>query len=92
MHRGGDRPIAVDADHDAPALNSRPYPGQRGFGSSMPCWRRLAEWAEVGVWSRLHTALLVRLRSANALDFSRAAVDGSHIRAHTICGERQPLR
>ncbi|MFK4189197.1 IS5 family transposase [Streptomyces sparsogenes] len=56
-------------------------PQELGFGSGMTCWRRLAEWTEAGVWSRLHEVLLARLRSANALDFSRAAVDGSHIRA-----------
>jgi transposase len=47
----------------------------------MTCWRRLAEWTEAGVWSRLHEVLLAKLRNSNALDFSRAAVDGSHIRA-----------
>lgn len=56
-------------------------PQELGFGSGMTCWRRLAEWTEAGVWSRLHEALLAKLRSVDALDFSRAAVDGSHIRA-----------
>ncbi|MFF4083531.1 IS5 family transposase [Streptomyces sp. NPDC001777] len=56
-------------------------PQELGFGSGMTCWRRLAEWTEAGVWPRLHEVLLARLRRANALDFSRAAVDGSHIRA-----------
>ena len=56
-------------------------PQELGFGSGMTCWRRLVEWTEVGVWSRLHEVLLAKLRSANALEFSRAAVDGSHIRA-----------
>jgi len=31
------------------------------------------------VWPRLHEVLLGELRRANALDFSRPAVDGSHI-------------
>ncbi|MFE7673920.1 IS5 family transposase [Streptomyces albidoflavus] len=48
-----------------------------GFGSGMTCWRRLAEWTEAGVWPRLHHVLLAKLRGANALDFSRAAVDSS---------------
>ncbi|CAL9333639.1 hypothetical protein SUDANB176_00120 [Streptomyces sp. enrichment culture] len=52
-----------------------------GFGSGMTCWRRLAEWTEADVCPQLHIALSVKLRSANALDFSRAAVDGSRIRA-----------
>ncbi|MFC7310575.1 IS5 family transposase [Streptomyces monticola] len=56
-------------------------PQELGFGSGMTCWRRLAEWTEARVWPRLHEVLLAKLRSANVLDFSRAAVDGSHIRA-----------
>lgn len=56
-------------------------PQELGFGSGMACWRRLAEWTEAEVWPRLHEALLARLRGANVLGFSRAAVDGSHIRA-----------
>ncbi|MEE6264646.1 IS5 family transposase [Streptomyces diastatochromogenes] len=56
-------------------------PQELDFGAGMTCWRRLAEWTEAGVWPRLHEVMLARLRSANALDFSGAAVDGSHIRA-----------
>lgn len=47
----------------------------------MTCWRRLAERSEAGVWPRLHETLLAKLRGANILDFSRAGVDDSHIRA-----------
>lgn len=47
----------------------------------MTCWRRLAEWTEAGAWPRLHVVLLAKLCRADVLDFSRAAVDGSHIRA-----------
>ncbi|WP_435848188.1 IS5 family transposase [Streptomyces decoyicus] len=53
-------------------------PQELGFGSGMTCWRRLAEWTEAGVWPRLHEALLTKRRSVDALDFSRAAVEGSH--------------
>jgi transposase len=63
-------------------------PQELGFGSGMTCWRRLAEWTEAGVWPRLHEVLLAKLRSANALDFSRAVVYGSHIRA--LKGEPRP--
>ncbi|WUC84029.1 IS5 family transposase [Streptomyces sp. NBC_00536] len=56
-------------------------PQELGLGSGMTCRRRLAEWTEAGVWPRLHEVLLAKLRSANVLDLSRAAVDGSHIRA-----------
>ncbi|MFJ3745274.1 IS5 family transposase [Streptomyces albidoflavus] len=55
-------------------------PQELGFGSGMTCWRRLAEWTEAGVWPRLHEVLLARLRSADALDLSLAAVDGPHPR------------
>lgn len=33
------------------------------------------------MWPRLHDVLLTKLCGANAPDFFRAAVDGSHIRA-----------
>ncbi|GAA2788901.1 transposase [Nonomuraea dietziae] len=56
----------------------------------MTCWRRLAEWNEAGVWQRLHEVLLDRLRAADALDFSRAVVDSSQIRA--LKGGRRPGR
>ncbi|MEW2398045.1 IS5 family transposase [Streptomyces sp. NPDC046862] len=59
-----------------------------GFGSGMTRWRRLAEWTEARGWARLHEVILAKLRSANALDFSRAAVDGSPIRA--LEGEQRP--
>ncbi len=63
-------------------------PQEPGFGSGMTCWRRLAEWTEAGVRPRLHAVLLAKLRGANALDFSRAVVDGSHSRA--LKGDPRP--
>jgi transposase len=54
----------------------------------MTCWRRLAEWTEAGVWPRFQEVLIAELRRANALEFFRAAVDGSHIRA--LPGEPRP--
>jgi hypothetical protein len=33
------------------------------------------------VWQRLHESLLAELNAADALDWSRAVIDGSHIRA-----------
>ncbi|MEV5195181.1 IS5 family transposase [Streptomyces clavifer] len=56
-------------------------PQELGFGSGMTCWRRLAAWNEAGVWDRLHVVLLARLRAANQLDWSRAVIDSSHVRA-----------
>jgi hypothetical protein len=47
----------------------------------MTCWRRLAAWNEAGVWDQLHLVLLKKLRSAKKLDWSRAVIDSSHVRA-----------
>ncbi|MGW1917632.1 IS5 family transposase [Streptomyces sp. NPDC002076] len=59
----------------------RHLPQELGPGSGMTCWRRLRDWNEAGVWQRLHELLLAELRWAGMLDFSRAAVDSSHVRA-----------
>ncbi len=36
-------------------------PVEVGYGSSWTCWRRMHEWAEAGVFDRLHQAVLDRL-------------------------------
>jgi transposase len=56
-------------------------PQQLGFGSGMTCWRRLRDWHEAGVWQRLHEVLLAELHDADRLDWSRAVIDSSHVRA-----------
>ena len=56
-------------------------PTSLGFGSGATCWRRLRDWTEAGVWDRLHELLFAHLREAGQLDFSRAAVDSSSVRA-----------
>ena len=60
-----------------------------GFGSGPTCWRRLRDWQKAGVWDRLHQLLLTKLREAGKLDFSRAAVDSSSVRA-VGAGENWP--
>src|ERR1051326_4002803 len=65
-------------------------PRELGFGSGMTCWRRLRDWNDAGVWQRLHELLLAELRGADALDLSRAVIDGSHIRA--LKGGPKPAR
>jgi transposase len=47
----------------------------------MTCWRRLEEWNRAGVWQRLHELLLAELQAAGKLDWSRAVIDSSHVRA-----------
>ncbi|WP_231401553.1 IS5 family transposase [Cupriavidus sp. WS] len=61
-----------------------------GFGSGPTCWRRLRDWQKAGVWKRLHELLLAKLREAGELDFSRAAVDSSSVRAVGAGGKTGP--
>ena len=56
-------------------------PTELGWGSGMTCWRRLHAWQRAGVWARLHRVLLAQLQAADRLDWSRAIVDSSSIRA-----------
>jgi transposase len=49
--------------------------------SGVTAWRRLREWQEAGVWTRLHRELLRRLNATGEIDWSRGVVDSSHIRA-----------
>lgn len=56
-------------------------PMEMGCGSGMTCWRRLHEWQRAGVWEKLHRVLLDRLGQANAIDWSRAAVDSASVPA-----------
>jgi transposase len=56
-------------------------PQELGFGSGMTCWRRLEEWNRAGVWKQLHELLLAELQAAGKLDWSRAVIDSSHVRA-----------
>ena len=39
------------------------------------------EWAEAGVFDRLHTAVLDRLGETGRLDWSRASLDSVSVRA-----------
>jgi transposase len=56
-------------------------PQEYGYRSGVTCWRRLRDWQRAGVWDALHQQLLVKLNAAGAINWSRAAVDGSHVRA-----------
>jgi len=47
----------------------------------MTLWNRLRDWQASGVWQTVHTLLLAKLRGADMIDFSRAAVDPSSVRA-----------
>ena len=64
-------------------------PQEMGCGSGMTCWCRLRDWNEAGVWERLHRVLLDELQDAGALDWLRAVVDSSHVRAKG--GAKRPV-
>src|SRR5580658_94801 len=55
-------------------------PQELGCGSGMTCWRRLRDWQEAGIWQLIHLCW-TGWRAAGKIDWSRAVVDGSSIRA-----------
>ena len=56
-------------------------PQELGCGSGMTCWRRLRDWQQAGIWQLIHFSLLDWLARYGEIDWSRAVVDGSSIRA-----------
>src|SRR5947207_1298152 len=68
----------------------RLLPKELGCGSGTTCWRRLRDWQAAGVWQRLHEVLLAKLHGAEQIDWSRAVVDSSAVRA--LKGGTRPVR
>src|SRR5438093_2306768 len=62
-------------------INWDDMPAELEWGCGKVCRERLRDWHAAGVWERLHAVLLSRLRGADRLDWSRAAVDSSKVRA-----------
>ena len=56
-------------------------PQELGCGSGMSCWRRLRDWQQAGIWELIHFVLLDWLARRERIDWSRAVVDGSSVRA-----------
>jgi transposase len=56
-------------------------PQEMNCGCGMTCWRYLRDWQDAGVWDQLHKLLLDELRASDKIDWSRAAVDSSTVRA-----------
>lgn len=65
-------------------------PLEMGCGSGMTCWRRLRDWQRRGIWAKVHRLLLNKLREADKIDWSRAVVDSTSVRA--VFGGRRPGR
>jgi transposase len=56
-------------------------PLELGCGSGVTCWRRLKAWERADVWHRLHQLLLDHLGRDGRIDWSRASLDSSSVRA-----------
>ena len=56
-------------------------PCEMNCGCGMTCWRRLRDWQADGTWLKIHRVLLDRLRGADKIDWSRALIDSSFVRA-----------
>jgi len=56
-------------------------PQEMGCGSGMTCWRRLRDWQTSGIWDLIHFMLLDWLARDGRIDWSRAVVDSSSVRA-----------
>ena len=47
----------------------------------MTAWQKLHQWQEAGVWQELHRVLLSKLHQADKVNWERALVDSSTVRA-----------
>jgi transposase len=56
-------------------------PCEMNCGCGMTCLRRLRDWQGDGTWLKIHEVLLDRLRGADKIDWSRALIDSSFVRA-----------
>lgn len=56
-------------------------PAELGCGSGMTCWRRLRDWQVSGIWQKVWQVLLDELGLADRIDWSKAVVDSSSVRA-----------
>ena len=56
-------------------------PQEMNCGSGMTCWRSFRDRTRAGVWDRLQHELLNRLRDADQIDWSRAAMGASLVPA-----------
>ena len=70
----------------------RLLPKELGCGSGTTCWRRRRDWQAAGVWERLHTRLLKWLGDEATIDWSRASVDSSSVRAKRGRSRPAPTR
>jgi transposase len=56
-------------------------PADLGCGCGKTCRNCLRDWAAAGVWQRLHALLLAELNEADKIDWERALIDASLLKA-----------
>ena len=59
----------------------RSLPATSAFPSGHTCLRHLRRWHEAGIWQRFFEALLAELQATHKIDWYRALVDSSCLRA-----------
>lgn len=56
-------------------------PAELGCGCGKTCRNYLRQWHEAGVWLKLHALLLAELHGADRIDWGRALIDASFVKA-----------
>jgi len=56
-------------------------PAELGCGCGKTCRHYLRLWYQAGVWQRLHAVLLAELNGADQIDWQRAIIDASFVKA-----------
>jgi transposase len=56
-------------------------PAELGCGCGKTCRHYLRLWYQAGVWQRLHAVLLAELNGADQIDWGRALIDASFVKA-----------
>ncbi len=56
-------------------------PAELGFGCGKTCRHYLRVWYEGGIWQQLHALLLAELNAADQIDWERALIDASFVKA-----------
>ena len=62
-------------------LRWRDLPPELGCGSGVTCWRRLRRWQALGVRAGVHRTLLNWLGDLGRIDWTRACLDSTSVRA-----------
>jgi len=66
-------------------------PQEMGCGCGMTCWRRMRDWQEADIWTKIWRAFLDELGMADAIDWSTSAIDSCSVRAVFGGRKRVPI-